>query len=371
MQAKLSPEFQVKLKDHFHRGNVSVQNHPTLPLHILNYTDQCTYDRAWDEVTKACRGLIIDHSFNIVARPFPKFFNVEEHDASDIPHEQPHVFTKEDGSLAILFRYNGHIEIATRGSFTSDQAVWATKQLKERYWGFAITGMKMLMDAGYTPLFEIIYPDNRVVVDYGPDEKLVLLGLMSNQEGASVPFVAPEPGMWPHVAARHEYTSLADLKALDLPNREGFVLYYPQSDFRVKVKFPTYVETHRKVFGLSTTWVWEAMENGTKHELTLLEGLPDEYMDWVETTGREYRLKALEIEKECRQDLADADPAWSRKQFAEYATQCAYPKILFLLYDDKSYQEAIWKLVKPKYAKANPYRRTPGIGEDNLGQATA
>ncbi len=108
------------LNDYISKGLVIGQKHTTLPLAIFNYSRTCQYDRLWDDVTLNCRGLILDTKGNVVAKPFPKFFNMEELSDSEIPKESFEVFEKMDGSLGIFFHYNGEWHMATRGSFTSE-----------------------------------------------------------------------------------------------------------------------------------------------------------------------------------------------------------------------------------------------------------
>ena len=57
---------------------VNVNKHPTHDLFIYNYSPKAQYERVWNEVTMMCRGLILDADYNIVARPFKKFFNLGE-----------------------------------------------------------------------------------------------------------------------------------------------------------------------------------------------------------------------------------------------------------------------------------------------------
>ena len=85
------------LNDYVSEGLVIGQAHSTLPLAIFNYSRTCQYDRLWDDVTLNCRGLILDTEGNIIARPFPKFFNYEEHSAEEIPNELFEVYEKMDG----------------------------------------------------------------------------------------------------------------------------------------------------------------------------------------------------------------------------------------------------------------------------------
>ena len=65
-------------KHYIDKGLVVKQNHPTFPLSIYNYSRTTQYDGNWDRYTLACRGLVLDNEGNVIAKPFPKFFNYEE-----------------------------------------------------------------------------------------------------------------------------------------------------------------------------------------------------------------------------------------------------------------------------------------------------
>lgn len=163
-------------------GYVKVRHHPTLPYRILNYSELAAYSRTWDEVTLQCRGLIVDDQNEVIARPFPKFFNDGEHDGDRLPQldlsAPVEVTDKLDGSLGILYPNEGEWAIATRGSFESDQAKWATRHYEDEY------ADHFTPQPGYTYLFEIIYKANRIVVDYD-FEDLVLLAVVDNEESIS------------------------------------------------------------------------------------------------------------------------------------------------------------------------------------------
>jgi hypothetical protein len=96
-------QFLYTLEQYSRTGHLFKQDHPTLPLSIWNYTPEVQYGQSWDEVTLQCRGLVTDNEGNIVARPFKKFFNIEE--GKHTPTEEFDVFEKMDGSLGILFYY--------------------------------------------------------------------------------------------------------------------------------------------------------------------------------------------------------------------------------------------------------------------------
>ena len=65
------------LNDYIEKGLVIKQVHPTLPLSIYNYSRTCQYGGLWDDITLNCRGLVLDNKGNVIAKPFPKFFNYE------------------------------------------------------------------------------------------------------------------------------------------------------------------------------------------------------------------------------------------------------------------------------------------------------
>ena len=175
---KLDEILDVKvLWEHLHAGNVSSRPHKELPLAILNYTPQCQYSRTWDDVTKKCRGLIWNYETGeVVARPFEKFYNWDE-SGSPFPPTGPALrMPKMDGSLGILVALdycNGVPTkelISTRGSMHSEQAEWATNFYLDAVVEMANTMPAQLVFSpveGKTYLFEIIYPENRIVVDYG------------------------------------------------------------------------------------------------------------------------------------------------------------------------------------------------------------
>jgi len=154
-------------------GHVTRKTHPELPLSIYTYTRTAQYAQAWTPVTTECRGLVVDDKTGeIVAWPFPKFFNVSEHTsgrtyAPPLPDEPFEVYDKVDGSLIIVFHYAGRWRAASKGSFTSEQAQWAQAWLDAR------DTNALWPDTTY--LAEAIYPSNRIVVDYGQREDLVLL----------------------------------------------------------------------------------------------------------------------------------------------------------------------------------------------------
>jgi RNA ligase len=299
----------------------------------------------WNEETLSCRGLVLDSSDNIVARPFKKFFNLSEVEG-EIPNLPFEVFEKMDGSLGIFFWYKGNPIFASRGSFTSDQSKFGFEILK---------GMEYsLLKEGITYLFEIIYPENRIVVDYGDDERLVLLGAIETSTGKEIPYegLKEELEGFELVKKWTNKKSISDLIEENDPMREGYVLRFSNS-FRVKVKFEEYCRLHRIITNVSNIDIWEKLKEDLPLD-EILDKVPDEFYEWVKVTENDLREKYQDILEDSeriiysiKKDLGDSE----RKKYAERIKNEKKPGILFNLLDGKSPDKSIWRLVRPKWSK--------------------
>jgi len=316
---------------------ISVQKHPEADLYIYNYTQKCQFDGAWDEYTMMCRGLITDSEGNIVARPFKKFFNLEE-GKTDLPALPFEIYEKYDGSLGILYWIGDEPFLATRGSFTSDQAIKGTEILR-----------KQLVDPSrlaknFTYLFEIIYPANRVVCDYGNEEKLIVLAVIETESGKEQELLNFE-GL--EIAKRyHGVNDISKLKELAEPNKEGFVIRF-QDNTRVKVKFDEYVRLHKLVTGLSEKAIWELLKDGRDID-ELLQKVPDEFFKWVKGIANQLLDDYEKIEHLAEKEFKKIKDISDRKAFALKASKFKYPSILFNMLDKRNYSEIIWKQLRPK-----------------------
>lgn len=338
------------LEEYIERGLVIKQNHPTLPLSIYNYSRTCQYDGVWDDITLNCRGLVLDNEGNVVAKPFPKFFNYEEHKPEDIPNENFEVFEKMDGSLGIIFHYEGEWLVATRGSFTSEQAIKGKEMLDK----LPLEGF----DTNNTYLAEIIYPENRIVVDYGTDEKLVLLGAYNNETVEEVK--VEEINGWEVVKMYKTWgEDWKTLKKEISKDNEGYVIRF-SSGMRMKIKGDEYVRLHRILTNFSTKDIWELLKNNEPLE-PFLERVPDEFDDWVKRTAMNLRYSFYSIDERAGKlhdgfrygKYNDKEVEPTKKEFAEYVKQ--FPKelsaVMFKMWDKQPYDYIIWNMIKPKYEK--------------------
>ena len=337
-----------KLNKYYEDGLLYKQVHPTLPLTIWNYSEKVQFENLWDEVTLMCRGLVTDDKGDIIARPFKKFFNIEEEKYT--PTENFEVFEKMDGSLGIVFWYEGQWILATRGSFTSDQAIKGTEILKRYNTDILFRHM--------TFCFEIIYKENRIVLDYGEDEKLVMLGAF-DRWGKDYDISDWDEWGFDVVKKYDGIKDFKELKSMVKDDQEGFVVKFTNGD-RVKVKGVEYLRLHKIMTNMSTTAVWECLKNGNDIE-TILKDVPDEFYEKIKSYVRDLRYFYFQISEDVgkRFDYKmygkynDKEPITDRKEFAEWVfTQPKHMSgILFRMFDKKDYSEIIWNLIRPEFKK--------------------
>jgi RNA ligase len=337
-----------KLNKYYEDGLLYKQVHPSLPLTIWNYTEKVQYENLWDEVTLMCRGLVTDNEGDIVATPFQKFFNIEE--GKFEPTEKFEVYEKMDGSLGIVFWYRGQWVVATRGSFTSDQANKAREILRKYNTD--------IMFRHLTFCFEIIYKENRIVLDYGDDEKLVLLGTFDKNGKETDSEIWSQWGF--DVVKKYDgINDYKQLKEMVKNDQEGFVVKFSNGD-RIKVKGVEYLRLHKIMTNVTTTGVWEYLKNG-EDVMELLKDVPDEFYKKIETYIKDLRYSYFQISEDVGKKFDymmygkynDKEPITDRKEFAEWVS--TQPKhlsgILFRMLDKKDYSEIIWNLIRPEFKK--------------------
>lgn len=267
---------------------------PCKKLVLYNYTEKCTYDKHWNEYTLNARGTVYEiETGKVIANAFPKFFNYGEHTEEKqteiLKAKNFKVYDKLDGSLGIIYFYDGSWRVNTRGSFTSDQAVKGKEMLSK----YQLNNMPKNMNF----LVEIIYPENRIILDYGDKEKLVLLGCY--QDGldldAELKDIAYHLDM--DIAKCYNYNCLSELVELrkNLPaTTEGFVVGLENGE-RLKFKGEEYLKIARILSGCSPLTFWESMKNG-RVSYDLLKSIPEEFRPEFDKIA--YSLESKYFEKQ-------------------------------------------------------------------------
>ncbi len=335
---KIDSHFIKGLNEMMEAGYVICQKHREVDYFIYNYTAKAQYERVWNPITLTCRGLILDGNGKLIARPLPKFFNLEELDPLSIPNESFDVFEKMDGSMGILYFLNDQPYIATRGSFHSPQSQVANRILNEKY-----SSLFSKLNSDWTYLFEIIYPENRIVVDYGEMEDLVLLACVDKVTGEDI--TLPKIG-FPSVRCFDGIKDFANLKAINEDNKEGFVIRF-SSGKRMKIKFEEYCRLHKLLTQITSRTIWEILKEDQDLD-EILDQVPDEFYDWVRKTAADLKQQFNIIEENVHKEFKTFD---TRKETAAYFKTCTYPKILFKILDKRDYEDLIWRLIYPKHER--------------------
>jgi T4 RnlA family RNA ligase len=216
-----------------------------------------------EELVQECRGLILNNkTFDIIAYPMKKFFNIEEHHAAKIDINNAVVYEKLDGSLLVLSYYNGW-QFSTRsmcyaegncpsGMTYNELALEAFKRMNV---DFEVLCEKL--NKRYTYCFELQCPYNHVVV-FSQDYKLTLLAVrdLDTLEELPIENIAAELNLpIPQTFNFYDYDGLYEhLKTWnkDIIEHEGLVMV--DSNFnRVKLKTNVYKAAHGLISSLNAS----------------------------------------------------------------------------------------------------------------------
>lgn len=226
--------------------------------YILFKYNQLTSDFS-NTIVKECRGLILRESdFKPVCVPFYKFMNAEEpySDLYQIDWLSASVQEKVDGSLMKVWFDNGW-HISTNGTIDAFKAELTSLKYKS-FGALFIAAVRQivgdehkffeLLNPTFTYMFELVSPENRVVIPY-ENLDLYFLGVRSN---ATLYEYMPESGCFhklnklfkiPKRFPLYSYNDVVSA-AGKLPwDEEGYVVCDANFN-RCKVKSPEYVKVH-------------------------------------------------------------------------------------------------------------------------------
>jgi RNA ligase len=224
-----------------------------------------------------------------------------------------------------------------------------------------------------TYLFEVIFPANRIVVDYGADERLVLLDVLDTATGKA-DLAEFDEIVYLDKVQKVAMPGFQDTMASDIPSgEEGFVFYWPERDFRVKMKAAEYVELHRMIFGMNARMVWQRLGDGETVEDIAMQ-LPDEFHQWVKDISMGLIRQRNRIFADVVREYGEAIHAYKaddpqdlraeKKAFAERVKSSPLKSYLFLMFDHpggERVKEEIWKNIRP----------AGGIGISTISEDTA
>ena len=324
-------KFEHPLEKYIEGGYIRVAKHPSKPLFIYNYTPKTQAERKWDNVTMACRGLVLDDGQNIIIKPPKKFFNQGEPEVADVSLFTSIITEKLDGYYISIKQDPLYgLIVTSRGSFDNKYIDAVLGLLTD-------TELNHLR-VGYTYFLELLkdFPgDESIIVTKHPIPKVVCWAIKDNnfQElpPESGPFEAVKRLTFPQIGnyLQHEV--------------EGVVLQNPETFEREKVKTAWYLQMHRLISDCTPKRVWEILKEGKKVEDY---DFPDEflpqlkkYQSDLQGQERAFLLQLLPILVKTS-ELSDKQLGQAKEVPPELKP--------FLFSIRKAIREPLWKRLKPK-----------------------
>ena len=222
---------------------------------LASYTDFC------EPSALECRGIMFEmvdpfdpQPVRLASMPFEKFFNLYENPFTmDLDLSQiVEITDKADGSLITTYMHDGVLQVKTKGSLTSDQAMNANAFLRwdenAKFRAELIKGEEL----GCTIIMEWCSPENRIVLPYEKPH-LKVLGVRNRADGSYVHFEDIDCEHFPETLKR--WTQIIDvdqtfvtleeyIESVDyMQNVEG-VVFRMEDGQRVKKKGQWYLALH-------------------------------------------------------------------------------------------------------------------------------
>lgn len=184
-------------------------------------------------------------------------------------------------------------------------------------------------------MFELIHPENRIVLDYGKTRELYLLAVINTDGGQEYDIYS------------NRFEVFSKVKRIDNRDEhmtgmvEGVVV--KTGSHRFKVKTGEYLRLHRIATEFTPKRVWEALKDGDSLEF---KNMPEEFDAWLNATIKELKDQFRETydaaveEYKRTKDMTDKEVGVSQ--------DFKYKGLVFMLRNKKDVFPTVWKMVKPK-----------------------
>ena len=333
--SQLSPMFYSKK----HNSLVIFSYHFVDPIVFQNYPQ-----------TRELRGIVFDSvSGEVVARPFPKFFNLGEDACTVTEDTEVSANEKIDGSLVTAFVYNQRIQLASKGSLNS----WVTQEAIQLLTANHKKLVKDLYDRGYTTIFEYISKDKPVVIHY-PHSKLIFVGARSTYSGELM-----TPEVIVEIAERYNvpyaHIQFQNVQAWEIKksirNKEGIegVVAYADSANIAKIKTEWYFLLNKySPMNLTEKQIRKAFFEQTIDDI--YSSLPEASKQRVNEVIAKITKRIEKRVKEVSEFFETVNTSISRKEFALLVQKSVKPEQRSIYYAvqfyGKSVEEAVFEYFK-------------------------
>lgn len=326
---------------------IVAKQHPKYPA-LWQFKYDMIESPMGEPIVQECRGIVLDFDddFKAVARPFDKFFNYGEGHAKPIDWSTAKVQEKVDGSLIIMYWYDGVWQIATSGTpdaggevngcgFTFAELFWRVWE-QDMGWRLPNNCQSMRnpeshyhagMNKNITWMWELTTPYNRVVVQH-KENRITLIGMRDRETGEEQAIEKyHSPRGFPQVVKSYPLQTIENIEAtfrtMDPLCQEGYVVVDAAFN-RVKVKNPAYVALHHIKDGFGPRRVLEIVRtNETSEFLTA-------FPEW-EPMFNDLKVRYDALVKELEEAYAALKDIPVQKDFALQAVKTRYGSCLFAL----------------------------------------
>jgi hypothetical protein len=228
------------------------------------------FGTVWNKDNLIFRSSLWDSEGNPVSLSFKKFFNLDEKpDLFPTPSlAYARLMEKLDGSTLIFSKYKGNLVVRTRGTVDVRAQPNGNEVdfLLNKYPKF-----KAFLDSAQNTqsfIFEWTTPSNRIVLDYGNEPDMALIGMIYHDDYSMVSQAALDmlaEGMGLRRPKTYSYDSIEDMKkaVTEMRDKEGICLYYNNEQDILKIKSAHYLFLHR-----------------AKSEISSIDKVIDVYIDW-------------------------------------------------------------------------------------------
>jgi len=252
------------------RNNFMVHQHK-IGDHDCFLVQPVPFGTVWNKDNLIFRSSLWDKDGNPISLSFKKFFNMDEKpDLFPTPSSLKYsrLMEKLDGSTLIFSKYKGHLVVRTRGTVdvraqpNGDEVDFLlSKYPKFKEYLHSATNTESY-------IFEWMTPTNRIVLDYGNQPDMALIGVIYHDSYQMMTQTALDTlaeNMNLRRPKTYSYNSVEDMKksVAEMRDKEGVCLYYNNDQDIIKIKSSHYLFLHR-----------------AKSEISSIDKVIDVYIDW-------------------------------------------------------------------------------------------
>lgn len=273
----------------------------------------------------------------IVALPFPKFFNLNENKFSTIPWRTiednfKQINEKIDGSLVVPIKINENYYIKSMKSIDSDVSkecqIYFDKNLDIRQHA------RKKIEEGFSPIYEYVSPSCRIVLNY-PEPKMIYLGCRNMKTGE---IILPIKGIDDLlVSIPQTFTITEAVEFVKQKGVEGIVITL-DNGYMCKMKSEEYFELHKLMFNFSVKHILEKIKDNKIDDLlpSLKKYNLNDKIKQIEVLTAEWQKLCTYLTELCLY-IVTKTKGLSRKEAAKVILEehKKYANIIFKMLDKK------------------------------------